>query len=956
MLDGQAVPPLWDEAGTSLSFTVESPRQVHLTLVLRPRVQSSARAFELAMSIPTIPRSSLVVKAASLDGVEVPSARGAVLRDASRQEVTADLGPADRLVARWPVPGTVMAVTPEVSVSQLLLLRVYPNAVVLDARFDFQIQAGVLQQVELQTDPRLQLLPLPPGSPVLQHETQPGSLQRIRLDLDRPYAGELTIRASFLVNGLGSVGVLMPPHVAVNARRSGPEWLAAWVAPGLEIPPSHEPRAAAQTLAEFQSLWGGLDVSPQYVARWNPAESPLSIPVQPVLSRTVSRESLDLTVALDQVTLAFRAALDMRAGAHLQQRLVIPANLAVDDVQIIREGISRVLRWSDDGRGTLTVFFSAPLSGEHELLLQGSLPTAETLPIVTLAEADVTDYQCRIYRRTGVRVTVAPGSGWELTASSLGQYDVGRGRLVATLVGKGPRSPGAAPSRLEVTPNRPLASGELATTLDFRDGRWWVEADLRATVERGELDSLRFLIPDEVASPIQLEPPMPFEVITSIEPRRQIVIIRPPTALTGETRIKLRAELKSPVNEPVRAPEIRAPDITELRRSLILPTRLGSQQIAWETSGLRSITEDAGDSVTPSEQTVFHVVGQNPQAVVADVERITGAPQIHLADISLSWQRDGTYRGVAAYDLEPARVTELEILLPPQLELVQCFAAGLPVTALSAGDRRWQLPLGPEQWPQRVEILFTGRSSPTAGAATGRIFVAPTVSGLPIARTVWSVEAPPEAGAGSLNLTHTAITPRQLGRIRLETAQMLLQSAPAVVARSSANEAAVWREAWQQRVLAAQREIGLLDTDRTQPASAGNPKSSSEVSESVARLSPIAVDADQLLKLTGKSSGSTVLSSMLGSSPSIQVAYRDGRHEDRARRLLIAALVLGGMAGGALIGRSSLVRDWLVQLPFAAVGLIGLLWWLFLTPSLAGLALLLVAAWGAVRRPAGSVR
>ena len=344
MLDGQAVPPLWDEAGTSLSFAVESPRQVRISLVLRPRMQTSERSFELAMSIPPVPRSSLVVQAASLESVEVPGARGSVQRDASRQEITADLGPADRLVVRWPIPGAVTTTAPEVSVSQLLLLRVHPNSVVLDTRFDFQIQSGVLQHVELLTDSRLQLLPLSPGSPVRQHEIQPGSLQRIRLDLDRPHTGELTIRASFLVSDVRGVGILTPPHVEVNARRSGPEWLAAWVAPGLAVPPPSDPHVAAQALAEFQSLWGGLDVTPQYVTRINPSESPPSISVEPVTSRTESREALDVSVSLDQVTLAFRAALNMRTGAFLQQRLTIPANLTVDDVQLSRDGVSRVLR------------------------------------------------------------------------------------------------------------------------------------------------------------------------------------------------------------------------------------------------------------------------------------------------------------------------------------------------------------------------------------------------------------------------------------------------------------------------------------------------------------------------------------------------------------------------------------------------------------------------------------
>ena len=88
----------------------------------------------------------------------------------------------------------------------------------------------------------------------------------------------------------------------------------------------------------------------------------------------------------------------------------------------------------------------------------------------------------------------------------------------------------------------------------------------------------------------------------------------------------------------------------------------------------------------------------------------------------------------------------------------------------------------------------------------------------------------------------------------------------------------------------------------------------------------------------------------------IQVEYRDPQSEDRSSRMLIAALLLSGMAGVALIGRAPLVLDWLLPLPYAVIALVGLIWWLLLSPSVVGLVILLLAAWGAVRRPAGSVR
>ena len=91
---------------------------------------------------------------------------------------------------------------------------------------------------------------------------------------------------------------------------------------------------------------------------------------------------------------------------------------------------------------------------------------------------------------------------------------------------------------------------------------------------------------------------------------------------------------------------------------------------------------------------------------------------------------------------------------------------------------------------------------------------------------------------------------------------MLLQSAPAVVAQSSVNEAAVWRESWQQRVAAAQRAIGLLNAVSDERTAAGKPQSGDAGQENLMSASPIAADPQQLLPLTPRSPGSIVFSSM----------------------------------------------------------------------------------------------
>ena len=78
-------------------------------------------------------------------------------------------------------------------------------------------------------------------------------------------------------------------------------------------------------------------------------------------------------------------------------------------------------------------------------------------------------------------------------------YDPWRGRLVATLKSTGGELQPSA--QLTVAVNRPDFRGELTTTLEYDRDRWTVEAALKARIQRGELDSLRFVVSEELVEP-----------------------------------------------------------------------------------------------------------------------------------------------------------------------------------------------------------------------------------------------------------------------------------------------------------------------------------------------------------------------------------------------------------------------------------------------------------------------
>ena len=104
----------------------------------------------------------------------------------------------------------------------------------------------------------------------------------------------------------------------------------------------------------------------------------------------------------------FDATLQTAAGYNFQLVLVGPANLQVDNVSLLEDGVQRVTRFSQDDAGRITAFLSGPLSGVQTLAMQGTIPVAEsgvvTLPRISVEGAESKKSQVNIYRSPAMLV------------------------------------------------------------------------------------------------------------------------------------------------------------------------------------------------------------------------------------------------------------------------------------------------------------------------------------------------------------------------------------------------------------------------------------------------------------------------------------------------------------------------------------------------------------------------
>ena len=158
-------------------------------------------------------------------------------------------------------------------------------------------------------------------------------------------------------------------------------------------------------------------------------------------------------------------------------------------------------------------------------------------------------------------------------------------------------------------------------------------------------------------------------------------------------------------------PEILPLRVEPLERFVVLPQFLDLQQVTWDTLGLTRASLPANFVTRPgsaSSTTVYQVEGQRFQASLKAVQRSAAAARVALADVHVTWQLDGNCQGVGHFDMLPGGANSVVLRLPTEGRLLHATVEGVPAQAVELGEGRWRLGLGPQQLPQRLEVVYMG--------------------------------------------------------------------------------------------------------------------------------------------------------------------------------------------------------------------------------------------------------
>jgi len=960
-LDGRQASAQWDESGKKFYVDVPDPGLYRLEMTLRPRMRTVEGAAGFEFAIPPIAQSRLeIALPIESPAIEAPGARGPTDHDPESQVLTAPLGPISTLSVRWREDDPAGGAGPKVEVDQLAWLKVQPGSTQIDVQLRYRVVHGSVRRLYVAADPRLARLRdwQSPGLRDWQKRDLAGHPRAYVLNFSRPMTGQFTVEASFSWEGTSGAGNLRLPRLEPLWAEVTRNWLAVSVHPDLEVVSS---QGAEVNLVDFTSAWGTTDLKPRPVAVFNLAgggSSAWRMATRPKEPTQTAEQTLELTVGRDSADIRFEAHVITRDAPSFQHRIQTPAKMQVEQVTVEEEESERPVRWTRTPEGMLTVFLDAP-AGTQNLVVTGTLPVATpgtlVLPQMRMQNARLIRSRVRVFRRANVLIAGSDTLPAEEQSSGAGArlvLDLDE-PLTSAVAG----TPAAPERKLTLRPSRPEVRAEQATTVFRRDNRWFAQLEFHVRdVRKGVVDVLRFDAPPNWRGPIEIVPNAPYEWIDLPGEGKRQLVVRPAGAIDGAYRVLLRSPLGIAGDSRLLVPRIVPRNVESLEQYLILPTQFEQHQAVWDHHGIEP-AELPHDFETPASKNyeVHRVVDPNFRASLESIDLSAPQARVRLADITAICGRDRRAWGVASFDLEPAGQSSCVVAMPGDGRVLAFQIAGATVDPLPEGTGGWRVPLGPGQFPQRLEVAFTVElQTSEQGGPDVRELRAPQILNWPVERTLWNVHGLPRGARLAAAKASDIRSPRDQELERVRNLIGLIDDTALQVSEEPVEELRDWYVPWSTRLRDA--TLRLRQQIVAFPLASDN-------EQVQAQLQKLLGEQQYWTQLLGESGSSRETGTPSASLVSLAVRTRTGGLRTSAEGSLASLDVeLPQSAAGTLDGRLmtalavllatglvtlGLARRWVAgwfrRWSHGAVATAGILWWMFLEPSLLGWLLVALA-------------
>ena len=421
--------------------------------------------------------------------------------------------------------------------------------------------------------------------------------------------------------------------------------------------------------------------------------------------------------------------------------------------------------------------------------------------------------------------------------------------------------------------------------------------------------------------------------------------------------VVLTAQL--PENQ-IRLPQVKLLNIVDRaggmrsRRWVDLPVRESSETSPWRTRGLFKRRNQPDRAVVR-----YRVDQEKYSAELTEIE--TGSkPEVYLLETHASWSPERKeFLVMAQAELKPALLKEVFVALPKKAELIHLFCDHVPVRLSdfdSRGSSRYRVRLDSAPWPQSIRVIY--RVKPKY-MSRGFVLEAPRlyasslsqkqVDSIRINTQLWKVFS-----QGNSIVPQRSTIDQTVYDELFVTAFSNLWTNSQVSSREDRGEKVAWLTNWANRL----RETSARLKSRPRADGDSAPDSNLRTLDQIVSDFPEMFDfalfdtkpldgrhrSDDLWAESQWLSGKALLCASVGEQsaknssgfPSLPMSYV-GRRNETLMRYLVGFALVGLVFSVPRLSSLEKLFAACRTYPHVALVVLGLLWWLALTPSWVGL-------------------
>lgn len=380
----------------------------------------------LVASVPRVASSRWTIALPeSTPYVDIQGATGATKVSSDRRHFDIDAGPSSTLEMRWSqTPPEPRALKIEAAQLQFLDLRSTHG----EMRFRFRCEPQDCQLDFVDFD-------LPARSVVREGDVRaphllrtevfagPQGQSRLRLTFAEPQKEKFTVDGTLLIVAPEGISHLSLPQFGLTRSAevrvtTTQNWWCVGAPPEyrLEHQNLEQDLVGNLTAAEFLQAWGESPPTGRVQLVFQPREkSAIQFTVTPQVPR---RRALSWTqsgvVGRRRIEWTLTARLETSQAPVYQHFLLVDRRLQIESISVIEAGAERRDRWYENRSGTsptrVVIFLSDKTSGVQQLVVKASMPTRYgrpvPLPFIRCEEAELADARWELYHERDVEVDV----------------------------------------------------------------------------------------------------------------------------------------------------------------------------------------------------------------------------------------------------------------------------------------------------------------------------------------------------------------------------------------------------------------------------------------------------------------------------------------------------------------------------------------------------------------------